>query len=231
MAHAAVYATAAAVLVAAALWPSSGAASSLAHPSPSRDRATLAPEYLAAWHAAMVRPEWTARADALASTVLANRARYEAASAASGVPWYVIAAIHCLEGGGSRGDFSRHLHNGDPLTSRTTHVPAGRPTAPPSAGEGRPYTWEESAADALSRWRGASDWSLPTGLWRLEGFNGFGTRSRGVWSPYLWSGTSLYSRGKYVSDGVWSDSAVSAQVGAVALLKRLETRGAISIST
>jgi lysozyme family protein len=136
-----------------------------------------------------------------------------------------------MEGGGSSGRFTGHLHNGDTLARRTTSYPPNRPVAPPAAGEGQPYTWEESGRDALSRWRGVTDWSLPATLWRLEGYNGFGTRARGIQTPYLWSYTDQYAKGKYVADGVWDANAVSRQVGAAAILKRMEQRGLIVIPT
>lgn len=148
--------------------------------------------------------------------IVANKPRYAAVAKATGVPWFVIAIIHSMEGGGS---FTKHLHNGDPLTARTTHVPAGRPLT-----GGPPFTWETSATDAieirhLNRWK---DWSVAGILWQLEGFNGLGYRQYhpNVKSPYLWSFTDRYTKGKYVADGKWSSEAVSQQIGAAALLKR-----------
>ena len=45
-------------------------------------------------------------------------------------------------------DFNRHLHNGDPLSSRTTHIPQNRPV------KGKPpFTWEESTIDVLKHKR------------------------------------------------------------------------------
>jgi hypothetical protein len=106
------------------------------------------------------------------------------------------------------------------LKARTVHVPAGRPkTGKP------PFTWEQSAIDAL-RGRGLGawkDWSVPGTLYQLEAYNGFGYRDHHptVPSPYLWSFSNHYTRGKYVADGRFSPTAVSQQVGAALLLKRL----------
>ena len=140
----------------------------------------------------------------------------------------MVGIIHSLEAGG---DFTRHLHNGDPLTARTTHVPAGRPkTGKP------PFTWEQSAIDALrgqglAAWK---DWSVPGTLFQLEGYNGFGYRDHhpDVPSPYLWSCSNHYTRGKYVADGRFSPTAVSQQVGAALLLKQLSVakKGAKAIT-
>jgi lysozyme family protein len=199
--------------------------------NPSTKLADLRGEYAAMYAAAQIRPERLASVDALVSTLASHRDRYEGLSRDTGVPWYVIAILHAMEGGGSSGRFTGHLHNGDTLARRTTSYPPNRPVAPPAAGEGQPYTWEESGRDALSRWRGVTDWSLPATLWRLEGYNGFGTRARGIQTPYLWSYTDQYAKGKYVADGVWDANAVSRQVGAAAILKRMEQRGLIVIPT
>lgn len=153
--------------------------------------------------------------------IKANKARYQQISARAGgnIPWQFIALIHNLECGLS---FNKHLHNGDPLTRRTVLVPAGRPRT----GNG-PFTFEESAVDALTMpgkaYHLATDWSLPATLHRLEGYNGFGYRRHHpeTLSPYLWSGSNHYTRGKYVADGVWSASAVSKQLGTALILKAL----------
>jgi lysozyme family protein len=169
------------------------------------------------YESCLTRPSRRASVNALSRRIRANRKRYEKVGKAVGVPWYVVGIIHSLEAGG---DFTRHLHNGDPLSARTVHVPAGRPkTGKP------PFTWEQSATDALrGRSLGAwKDWSVAGTLYQLEGYNGFGYRDHhpNVPSPYLWSFSNHYTRGKYVADGRFSPTAVSQQVGAALLLKRL----------
>jgi lysozyme family protein len=145
--------------------------------------------------------------------------RYTRVADAVGIPWYAVAVVHNME---ASGRFDQHLHNGDPLTARTTHVPAGRPPGNP------PFSWEESAVDALrfdrfDRW---SDWSVAGTLFKLEGFNGFGYRTHHpeVLSPYLWSRSNHYTQGKYVADGRWSPTAKSDQIGAAVLLRRMAER-------
>ncbi len=163
----------------------------------------------------VVRPEWEGRAKAIAQRIIDARRHYEPVSGATGVPWHIIGIIHMMECGGS---FRGHLHNGDSLQARTHQVPAGRPrTGNP------PFTWEESACDAL-RYDGldkVTDWNPDRIAWCLERFNGMGYRRKGVPSPYLWSGSNQYAHGKYVQDGVWSSSAVSEQVGGMVLLKAM----------
>lgn len=153
---------------------------------------------------------------------LANRGRYEAVAGVVKCPWWFIAAIHSLE---SSFSFEAHLHNGDPLDARTTHVPEGRPLA------GKPpFTWEASALDALimppHRLDQVPSWTIPRALWEWERYNGLGYFGRGP-SPYLWSGTNHYERGKFVKDHVYDANAVSKQVGAAAILRRLVALGVV----
>lgn len=189
--------------------------------STARTLDALRGEYQALYDSAVIRPERLRSVDDRVNRLAASEARYRSVADPLGVPWHVVAIVHSLEGGG----FGAHLHNGDPLTARTTHVPVGRPVA-----GNPPFTWEESAIDAIrSRgWSGATDWSVPGTLYQLEKYNGFGYRPLGVPTPYLWSFTSQYSRGKFTSDGQFDPNAVSAQVGAAALLKRMAERGLIA---
>jgi hypothetical protein len=66
-------------------------------------------------------------------------------------------------------------------------------------------------------------WSIERIAYQLEAYNGWGYRSRdtGVNTPYLWSATNQYQKGKFVRDGVFDPNAVSGQIGAMALLRRL----------
>ncbi len=185
----------------------------------------LAQEYIRLYKSCIIRPEHFAEVDRLVDRLIAHKSRYEAVGEKLGIPWYFIAVIHNMESGQ---DFSRHLHNGDPLSARTRHVPAGRPPY------GKPpFTWEESAEDALRmrRLNRVSDWSLPHLLYELEGYNGWGYRLYHpyVLSPYLWSFSNHYTSGKYVADGRWSDTAKSRQCGAAVLLHRMEERKEISL--
>ncbi|MDM7915950.1 MAG: hypothetical protein ACE15D_15000 [Candidatus Eisenbacteria bacterium] len=183
-------------------------------------------EYERLFETCVVRPERAQAIETITSTLQQNRARYEAATARIGVPWFFAGAVHSLE---ADLDFTKHLHNGDPLDHRTVHVPAGRPLA-----GNPPFRWEESAADALGM-RGVSaqtDWSLAGTLYQLEAYNGWGYRLQHphVLSPYLWAGCRHYQSGKYVADGTWSDTAVSKQCGAAVLLRRMVERGMIEFA-
>ena len=151
----------------------------------------------------------------------AYKSRYEKVGAKLAIPWYFIGIIHVLEAGFN---FRTHLHNGDSLKARTVLVPKGRPAV-----WNPPTDWEASAEDALriKNFDGQSDWTLEQTLYRWELYNGFGYRNKKgadgkpVYSPYLWSFSNQYSKGKYVRDGVWDPNYVSQQCGACTMLKRL----------
>ena len=182
-------------------------------------------EYVDLWRTCKVRQQRLAEADRIVDRIKAHKSRYVRAGRPKGVPWHVVGVIHMLEGSGN---FSTHLHNGDPLTARTVQEPKGRPR------KGRPpFTWEASASDALvfdglSRW---TNWTLPGTLFVLERFNGFGYRkpSINIHTPYLWSFSNHYTKGKFVQDGRFSPTAVSQQCGAAVLLKRLVASGTVHI--
>lgn len=176
--------------------------------------------YLKLWNSATIRPEHAAAVKSAAESMLPHKDRY--AAAAKTVPWWFSAIIHHREGGGN---FNTHLHNGDPLTARTIHVPAGRPlTGEP------PFTWEESAHDALQMqgFTEETDWSFPKACWNFERMNGFGYVAKKVNSPYVWSFTTNYSAGKFVADHVFDANAVDQQIGAAAILKYLIQMGEVT---
>ncbi len=178
--------------------------------------ADLRDEYRALFLTAELRPDRAAMAEWHGAALRRARPRYEAVGRQVDVPWYFIGTIHALE---ASFNFRAHLHNGDfPLSTRTRQVPAGRPLRwlPPS-------DWESSAIDAmrLMGFAGQSDWTLERTLHRLEAYNGFGYRRLGVPTPYLWSFSDHYDRGKFVADGRFSSTARSQQCGAAVMLKLL----------
>lgn len=177
-------------------------------------------EYKAMFEAMEV--DTSKQANIYAAVYLINKGkqRYVSVTAKLNIkcPWYALGIVHYMEGGCN---FSKHIHNGDSLTARTWQVPAGRPLAAPKFGSS--YTWEESAEDwfKLKNWHKWQDWGVADILYRLEANNGMGYRKRSEATPYLWSFTNHYEKGKFVADGKYDEDAVSKQVGAAILLKEL----------
>lgn len=183
----------------------------------------LRKEYETLFNTCEIRPAGAAGVQRIVDELVSNSGPYQEVEATLGIPWFFVAAIHNME---SSLNFKAHLHNGDPLTRRTVQEPKGRPK------NGQPpFTWQESAIDALAlKGLGSrTDWSLAGMLYQLERYNGFGYRiyHPHVRSPYLWCQSNHYTSGKYVRDGVWSDTAVSKQCGAAVLLRRLAEMGQI----
>jgi lysozyme family protein len=143
------------------------------------------------------------------------QSRYEKVGKTMDIPWWFVGITHALE---ASFDFNSHLHNGDPLSARTVQVPKGRPKK-----WNPPNDWESSAVDALTYqgYAGQTDWSATRALYRFEGYNGWGYRPKGINSPYLWSFSTHYTKGKFTSDGHYDPNAVSKQCGAGVLMKQL----------
>lgn len=138
------------------------------------------------------------------------KAKYQAVSAITGVPWALIAVIHQRE---CSQDWTGSLAQGDPWNRVSVRVPAGR---------GPFRSWEEAAIDALVNCAPYTarnkDWSIGRTLTKLEQYNGLGYAARGRPSPYIWSGTDQYRSGKYVRDGVYDANVVDSQPGCAGLL-------------
>lgn len=183
----------------------------------------LKPKYEALYASCQVRAERKGEVAWHRQKLLQYRPRYEAVAARTGAPWWFIGVVHALEGSFN---FNGHLHNGDPLAARTVQVPAGRPRVwnPPS-------DWVSSAIDAITyeNLNDLHDWDIATALNRWEKYNGFGYYPLGINSPYLWSFSNHYTKGKFVRDRVYDANAVSRQCGAAVMLRALVDAGDVRL--
>lgn len=179
--------------------------------------ADLQAEYAQLWRRMEMNPERREEIDRIAARLLANKERYQGVSQHTGAPWYFIAALHQRESGA---DFTRHLHEGSPLTDRTKRVPRGRP-----ANGHPPFTWEQSAIDALTvgnhDMRGVNPWTIERMCFEAEKYNGWGYRNRRRPSPYVFAGSTAYVSGKFVGDHQFDPHAVDKQCGVTPIIKRL----------
>lgn len=164
-----------------------------------------------------VRPERAVAVDRIARRLMGLKPRYQEVERVTRVPWFIIAVLHQRE---SDADFTTHLHNGDPLTARTRHVPAGRPaTGSP------PFTWQTSAIDALTMRPHSlhlvDSWPVERACYEMEKYNGFGYRKFHLNSPYLWSFSTLYDRGKFVADNHFNPTVPDQQCGTMPIIRRM----------
>lgn len=129
-----------------------------------------------------------------------NKSRYQSVSAQTGVPAELIAAIHWREASGS---FNARLHDGGSLSGYSS--------------------WEAAAVDALTEnsYGNINMNDITTWYDFAERYNGLGYRNKGVSSPYVWAGTTNYTSGKYVADGVYDAGYVDQQLGVAVMLKAL----------
>lgn len=183
------------------------------------DLAKLKDANIRRWNAAQLTrgPEFMP----VAKRLVAAKQRYLTVSEKTGIPWPFIAVTHQRE---SSQNWTRSLAQGDPFDRVSTHVPAGR---------GPFNSWEEAAYDALVNCAPHAarnkDWSIGGLLTLLERYNGLGyvsgpsDKSRNIKypsmpSPYIWSGTDQYSKGKYIRDGVFDPDEVDKQLGCAGLI-------------
>jgi len=167
----------------------------------------LEPDYEKLLDTMEVRDNWKGIITAAANRLITHSNRYLVVQTATGVDWELIAAIHEREAGG---DFRLDLREG-------AHI--------------RAATWEADTINALSE-QGVTQLFKNNpkdhakeefAVWIAERWNGFGYRWNGYGpSPYLWSGTNHYSKGKYSSDGHYDPNLVDQQVGFVPLYMDLK---------
>jgi lysozyme family protein len=149
--------------------------------------------------------------DNVVKKIISTANIYKEVERATGVPWELIAALNYRE---SSLDFKTYLGNGELLSRKTKLVPKGR---------GPFKTWSEGAIDAL-RYDKLDKKIINTPALmcaQAELFNGLGYRNKGIYSPYVWSGTSFYSTGKYTSDGIYNPIRRDSQLGVAAIIKGL----------
>lgn len=148
----------------------------------------------------------SSEAIATAKRLLVNKSRFMTVQQQCGVPALWLMPTFEREGP----SFSAYFGNGDPLNRPTRDVPRGR---------GPFATWEDGTIDALTldhvTAHPPDGWTWEWACYQWEKWNGFGPREHGRPTGYLWSGTSIYQGGKYVSDGVWSPGTFDQQLGTV----------------
>lgn len=197
----------------------------------------IATKYADMFNVAQLKPDKKAEIDFVLNKLIPSKFRYEAVAKImnNGIPFWFIMLCHAMEAGGKNKPFNFHLHCGDPLTGRTFHVPKGRPKENPIGDDqppsiNNPYTWEQSALDCMKflGYDKITDWSLGNCFDLFEKFNGLGYRKKGIPSPYLWSYTNQYTKGKYVLDGKFDPEAISKQPGIAAYLLRMKEKGIVS---
>lgn len=111
------------------------------------------------------------------------------------------------------------LGNGQALSRRTTIVPKGLGPWLQSWPQNFLIAGVQAVSiDGLDK---VIDWTLPRAAFETEALNGFGYRSHGIPSPYVFGGTSIQQPGKYVADGVFDPEVMDEQLGTLAIMEEL----------
>lgn len=184
----------------------------------------IAPYYKRWWADMRLQANREPEFKRVAARLRSHADAYEDVEAATGVPWEMVAVIHLRE---ADANFNGNLANGDPWNQKTTHVPRGY---------GPWASWHQAAVWALKHEGLAGQskefWTVERMLYYCEAFNGWG-----YWlyhdkmpSPYIWGGTSVQKRGKYVGDGKWDPDHWDMQLGCAGLLQLL-LEGAVPVSS
>jgi lysozyme family protein len=166
----------------------------------------------ARWQAAKLTraPEFTP----VAARLVAAKARYQDIERATAVPWFIVAVIHERE---ASQDFSKSIAQGDPWDKVSTHEPRGR--GPFASFEDAAYDALVNCAPYAAHW---SDWSAGGGLTLLELYNGLVYANHGEPSPYVWSGTDQYLKGKVLVDHGPIEPVVDKQLGCAGLILAMQ---------
>lgn len=130
----------------------------------------------------------------------------------TGVPPELVAAFHYRE---SNCDFNTYLHNGQELGTPTTIVPKDRIF----------NDFSKAAIDALESELKSKGIHLTlnsdiiTMMTFAEIYNGTGyTDYTDIASPYVYSGTNVYEKSKYTSDGKFNPEVIDKQPGVYMLV-------------
>jgi lysozyme family protein len=177
--------------------------------------AALAAEYTRLLSAMVIDAKREAELESRARIIIARAAdeNWQLVTAATGMPKIWGMASFERESGS---DYARSPAQGDPWRHVSTHVPKGL----------GPYkSW---AAAAIAAYRidhldhvGAANWTWARACYEGELFNGFGYRAHGIHTPYLWSWSNIYTRGKFVADGAFDAGEKDQQCGMIPLMVAL----------
>ncbi len=154
-----------------------------------------------------------------------NKEVYKSVSSKAKVPAQLVAAIHYRENTTDclKGKFNIYLHNGDKLGKPTVHEPKGIYYK-----KGQFVSAAINAIENKARYRDyfyklQSDSKNIVAMCSFAlVYNGKPSESK-RWKhhPYIFSGTNLYKKGKYISDGRYSSSAIDKQVGIMLLIDKI----------
>ncbi|TCL61002.1 lysozyme family protein [Kineothrix alysoides] len=174
-------------------------------------------------------PKFDKEVEEFKEAYMRNKSVYEEISKKAGVPPELIGIIHYRESTSDfiNGKFNVYLHNGEALGAKTTLNFVGKDF----------NNFVDTDVDAIhdkqnyvEKYNLTSDSKDEVAIMVFaELYNGLGYYNNGHVSPYLYSGTNIYTSGKYIEEfingkpvGVYNPQIVDKQIGAYLLLESLK---------
>lgn len=170
------------------------------------------------WNSMVIKQERIEEIDEVARIIVKAKPRLAAVGSLVHVPYDFIGVISYRESGIVNGDldWTRSIAQGDHWNARSIHEPKG---------QGPFHSWEAAAQYNLvnvypycSKWK---DWTPGGVLTLAEEWNGLSYEMHGIVDPYLWSMTTLYTKGKFDYDNHFNPNMVDEQIGVAALFARI----------
>lgn len=176
----------------------------------------LRKEHLADWERMAILPAHLSTVDWFVNQILEGKESYDKVASETGVPAFLIGAIHGRE---STFNFARTIRDGKNAVL--------------------PEAWIDDAITVVREELASiypnkiSSWGPAECLYFLLRYNGVGYRLNGpprpMRSPYVFSMSDHYKVGKYTSDGNFDPDHVDVQVGCGTALRRAVNQGLASM--
>lgn len=173
----------------------------------------LKAEYTNLLSVMQVREECRKLVDEVAVKLIGYKTRYQPVTDAIGVPVIFIGPSFERE---ASSNFNLNPAQGWPLHSTSKWIPHNGPF----------QNWFSAAIaaykiDGLDK-VGAENWTWEHICYAGESLNGFGPRDvHHIHTSYLWGGTNIQQRGKYVRDGVFDPDVMDEQLGIIPLARKM----------
>lgn len=173
----------------------------------------LRSEYSQLMSVMAVRPECKQQIDKAAVKLLSLKTRFDPVYKQNGVPIVFMSTSFERE---ASSNFEKNPAQGWPWRSMSRIIPHNGPFP----------SWQAAAIEAyhlngLDK-VGRDNWTWELFCFYGEMFNGFGYRDfHRMHTPYLWGGTNIQTRGKYIADGKFDPDHMDEQIGIVPVARRM----------
>lgn len=152
--------------------------------------------------------------------LLKGKEIYQHVADRTGVPVAYLMATAQRE---MSGNLHCYLGNGQSLKRKTTIVPLDRgPFLQPFPEDFIAGALDALHIDGLDKVASIGEgWTLARAAYEGETFNGWGYRSHGIPSPYVFGATTAQRSGKFIRDHVYDSGHMDEQLGVIALIEEL----------